>query len=117
MEGALPLGGAGAGGIPLGVPSLGIGAKADLYLPLLHRGALLVVALCGVFSLLYQRGGFARQLTFPGGIQCSGATLLLAAFTAACLLLFAVYFPVLSGSPTTRDYANALELFETWYFA
>lgn len=77
----------------------------------------LVVALCGVFSLLYQRGGFARQLTFPGGIQCSGATLLLAAFTAACLLLFAVYFPVLSGSPTTRDYANALELFETWYFA
>ena len=39
----------------------------------------LVVALCGVFSLLYQRGGFARQLTFPGGIQCSGATLLLAA--------------------------------------
>lgn len=77
----------------------------------------LVVALCGVFSQLYQRGGFARQLTFPGGIQCSGATLLLAAFTAACLLLFAVYFPVLSGSPTTRDYANALELFETWYFA
>lgn len=77
----------------------------------------LVVALCGVFSLLYQRGGFARQLTFPGGIQCSGATLLLAAFTSACLLLFAVYFPVLSGSPTTRDYANALELFETWYFA
>ena len=77
----------------------------------------LVVALCGVFSLLYQRGGFARQLTFPGSIQCSGATLLLAAFTAACLLLFAVYFPVLSGSPTTRDYANALELFETWYFA
>ena len=77
----------------------------------------LVVALCGVFSLLYQRGGFARQFTFPGGIQCSGATLLLAAFTAACLLLFAVYFPVLSGSPTTRDYANALELFETWYFA
>lgn len=77
----------------------------------------LVVALCSVFSLLYQRGGFARQLTFPGGIQCSGATLLLAAFTAACLLLFAVYFPVLSGSPTTRDYANALELFETWYFA
>lgn len=77
----------------------------------------LVVALCGVFSLLYQRGGFARQLTFPGGIQCSGATLLLAAFTSACLLLFAVYFPVLSGSPTIRDYANALELFETWYFA
>ena len=39
------------------------------------------------------------------------------AFTGACLVLFAVYFPVISGSPTTREYANALELFDSWYFA
>ena len=77
----------------------------------------LVVALCGVFSLLYEKGPFARRLTFPGGLECQGATLLLAAFAAGCLLLFAVYFPVLSGAPTTREYADALELFDTWYFA
>ena len=77
----------------------------------------LVVALCGVFSLLYEKGPFARRLTFPGGLECQGATLLLAAFAAGCLLLFAVYFPVLSGAPTTREYADALELFDSWYFA
>ena len=77
----------------------------------------LVVALCGVFSLLYEKGPFARRLTFPGGLECQGATLLLAAFAAGCLLLFAVYFPVLSGAPTTREYADALELFDSWYFS
>ena len=70
-----------------------------------------------MWALLYQRGPFTRRLTFPGGISCRLATLALAVFTAGCLALFAVYFPVLSGSPTTREYANALELFETWYFA
>ena len=77
----------------------------------------MVVALCGVFSLLYEKGPFARRLTFPGGLECQGATLLLAAFAAGCLLLFAVYFPVLSGAPTTREYADALELFDSWYFS
>ena len=43
--------------------------------------------------------------------------MLLAAFAAGCLLLFAVYFPVLSGAPTTREYADALELFDSWYFS
>lgn len=75
------------------------------------------MALCGVFSLLYQRGPFTRRVAFPGGVECSAASLLLGAFTVGCLLLFALYFPVLSGSPTTREYANALELFDTWYFA
>ena len=77
----------------------------------------LVVALCGVFAVISQQGPFARRLTFPGGVECSATTLLMAAFTGACLVLFALYFPVISGSPTTREYANALELFETWYFA
>ena len=77
----------------------------------------LVIALCGIFFLLEQRTPFARELTFPGGIRCRGVTLLLAAVTAGCLVLFALYFPVISGSPTTRNYANALELFETWCFA
>ena len=77
----------------------------------------LVVALCGVFAVISQQGPFSRRLTFPGGVECSASTLLMAAFTEACLVLFALYFPVISGSPTTREYANALELFETWYFA
>ena len=77
----------------------------------------LVVSLCGVFSLLYDRGPFAQRLAFPGGIQCRGATLAMAVFAAGCLTLFALYYPVLSGAPTTREYADALELFSSWYFA
>ena len=77
----------------------------------------LVVALCGVFSVVSCRGPFARRLALPGGIECSVSTLLMVAFTGACLVLFAVYFPVISGSPTTREYANALKLFDSWYFA
>ncbi len=76
----------------------------------------LVVALCGMFSVISQRGPFTRRLAFPGGLECSVSTLLMTGFTLFCLLLFVVYFPVISGSPTTREYANALELFDTWYF-
>ena len=77
----------------------------------------LVVALCGVFWLLSQRGLFTRRLSFPGGLSCSASTLALCVFAAGCLVLFAVYFPVLSGAPTTREYADALELFDSWYFS
>lgn len=77
----------------------------------------LVVALCGLFFLISRQGSFTRRLAFPGGVECSAATLLMVAFTGACLVLFILYFPVISGSLTTREYANALELFETWYFA
>ncbi len=77
----------------------------------------LIVALCGVFSLMRSRGLFTRRLCFPGGLECSASTVMLSVFTGACLVLFALYFPVLSGMPTTRAYANALELFSSWYFA
>ena len=49
--------------------------------------------------------------------QVSLAQLFLFVLTAACLGLFLLYFPVISGAPTTQAYANALELFPTWYFA
>ncbi len=77
----------------------------------------LVIALCGVFFLLETHPPFSRSLVLPGGLCCRGSTLLLIVFTGGCLALFALYFPVISGSPIPREYANALELFETWYFA
>ena len=77
----------------------------------------LVAALCGVFWQLYRRGPLARRLALWGGVRCRGATLLLGALLAGCLGLFWLYYPVISGSPTTREFADALELFPTWYFA
>ena len=76
----------------------------------------LVIALCGVFFLLEKQAPFSRELVFPGGLCCRGSTLLLVTFTAACLVLFALYYPVISGAPTSPDYADILQLFDTWYF-
>lgn len=39
------------------------------------------------------------------------------AFLALHLILFAVFYPVLTGTLTTQDYANALEWLPTWFFA
>ncbi len=41
----------------------------------------------------------------------------LAVFCGACLVFFMVYYPVISGAPTTRAYADMLEILPDWYFA
>ena len=38
------------------------------------------------------------------------------AMAVGCVALFIIYFPIISGAPTTRGYADSLELFESWYF-
>lgn len=77
----------------------------------------LVLALLAVFRQLSRRGPLARTIRLGGAVELSLSALLLGVFTAACLLLFALYFPVISGAPTTQAYADALELLPTWYFA
>lgn len=77
----------------------------------------LVLALLAVFSQLSRQGPLARNLRLGGAVEVPLSALLLAVFAAACWILFAVYFPVISGAPTTREYADALELLPAWYFA
>ena len=77
----------------------------------------LVLALLAVFQQLSRRGSLARTIRLGGKGEIPLSALLLGVFTAACLLLFALYFPVISGAPTTQAYADALELLPTWYFA
>lgn len=62
----------------------------------------LVIALAGVFARL--------------PVSRKRMRLFLLIFTAADLLLFLVYFPVISGAPTSKSYTDALRLFPTWYF-
>ena len=76
----------------------------------------LVIALLAVFQRISESGPFTRRVSLGGRAELSLSSVFLGVFTAACLLLFAVYFPVISGAPTTRSYADALELFGTWYF-
>ncbi len=42
--------------------------------------------------------------------------LCLGIFVLACAALFAAFFPVISGAPTTKEYAESLAWFPSWYF-
>lgn len=75
----------------------------------------LIAALAGVFAKLPETtvGAFSigreeRKLTL--------AQLLPWAVVGGSFILFLIYFPVISGMPTSKAYVNALELFPTWYF-
>lgn len=75
----------------------------------------LVVALCGVFSKLPETALGAKRFRL-GEISVSLSTVFIAVFTAGCLILFYLFFPVISGAPVSERYLDALELFPTWYF-
>lgn len=80
----------------------------------------LIVALCCVLDRLGETRFFRTPLLQaegerPRALTVGAAVMLL--FLAVNLILFAVFFPVISGAPTTRAYADSLEWFPTWYFA
>ena len=83
------------------------------FFPVRGRGAFVPDALL-TGAVLFGVQSYAAALSSAGVLRWY---MVLAAFAAGCLLLFAVYFPVLSGAPTTREYADALELFDSWYFS
>jgi dolichyl-phosphate-mannose--protein O-mannosyl transferase len=49
-------------------------------------------------------------------LSLSGSGILLAAFLLVHFILFLVFYPVLTGTLTTQNYANALEWLPTWFF-
>ena len=75
----------------------------------------LVVALMGVFSKLPETWLGGHTLTVKK-VSITVSDLFLGVFTACCLLLFCLYFPVISGAPADKAYTTALRLFDTWYF-
>ncbi len=78
----------------------------------------LVLGLMLLFSKLSQLPFLQRGLMREGALsRFSVGEALLLGFTALQLGLFCLYFPVISGAPTTESYVNSLELFHTWVFA
>ncbi len=75
----------------------------------------LVIALCGVFAKLPETHLGTRSLKVWRW-RLPLPNLLLSVFSAGCLLLFCIYFPVISGAPTEKAYTDALQLFPSWYF-
>ncbi|MBP3704249.1 MAG: hypothetical protein J6I98_01835, partial [Clostridia bacterium] len=50
-------------------------------------------------------------------VSITAADACLITFLLLHLILFCVFYPVLTGTLTTQNYANALEWLPTWYFA
>ncbi len=75
----------------------------------------LVVAVAGAFGAFRETRAGSRRIAL-GRHSLSVATLAVCAFTAINLLLFCIYYPVVSGLPVNKDYTDGLRLFSTWYF-
>lgn len=76
----------------------------------------MVIALVGMFSKLEETTVGGKELIQIETVRVSAAKLFATAFTAACIVLFCIYYPVISGAPTDKSYSDALRLFSTWYF-
>lgn len=83
----------------------------------------LILALLAVLGRCAETPLFSRTLRLGCGqdgaqvVRLPLAPTFLALFSAACFLLFLLYYPVISGAPTTRPFADSLELLPTWHFA
>ena len=69
-------------------------------------------ALCAMRDSVKE--GMRPDLRSISGLTGGQAAML--GFLAVHLILFAVFYPVLTGTLTTQDYANALEWLPTWFF-
>ena len=80
----------------------------------------LLIALLAAWSRLAEtprlrKPLFTRTVRGHAAVLTGGQAAMLG-FLAVHLILFAVFYPVLTGTLTTQDYANALEWLPTWFF-
>ena len=80
----------------------------------------LLVAFLLAYSRLAEMPRMAKPI-FAGHVRGATVTpttaqLCLLIFTLIHLVLFVAFYPVLTGTPTTQSYANALEWLPTWFF-
>jgi len=61
-----------------------------------------------ILSIVY----VIRTLTESGTVSRKVA----AVYLSSAAILFAVYYPILSGLPVAKDYSDALRLFSTWHW-
>ena len=77
----------------------------------------LIIAICGSMHLM---GGSAR-LSSPLGTsgilaRVNPLKIISAVYLAAVVIMFVIYYPVLSGASTTTEYIKSLEFMPNWYF-
>lgn len=85
--------------------------------PFLVLALLAVLGCCAETPLFSRSIRLGREGSGGGVVELPLVPTFLLIFCAGCFLLFLLYYPVLSGSPTTRAFANSLELLPDWHFA
>ncbi len=82
----------------------------------------LVIALMAAFQRLSEDSPWAgrvlwrREISPALTLRIELAPALLAVFAVLCTILFIIYFPVISGLPTTREHVQSLAFIESWFF-
>lgn len=74
----------------------------------------IIMALMYCIKRMSAVGLWARPV---GKLKITWSVVLLWGFVAVNLGMFALFYPVISGAPTTADFANALEWLPGWTFA
>ena len=80
----------------------------------------IIVALIGAFKCMEENKVLSKRIS-PNSKNSVLALIdvryiILAVFTLVILIMFAVFYPVLSGRPTTSEYIHSLEWLPNWYF-
>lgn len=76
----------------------------------------LIVLLLAVGGYLLQKPFCRRQIMFGETAGFTVGSVILWCFVGLEILLFLVFFPVISGFPVDKSYAEGLRLLPTWYF-
>ena len=83
----------------------------------------LVIALLACVEWLHTRAKLGRKVLWRRelgagalALEARPVTLAFLVFVLACAALFMAFFPVISGAPTTVEYAKGLAWFPTWFF-
>ncbi len=77
----------------------------------------LVISLIGAFKCMESVNALSKPLGKSGILAKTDLRyVILAVFTLVILVLFGVFYPVLSGRPTTTEYIHSLEWLPNWYF-
>lgn len=77
----------------------------------------LVISLIGAFKCMESVGALSKPIGKSGVLaKINVRYVILAVFTLIILVMFAVFYPVLSGRPTTSEYIHSLEWLPHWYF-
>ncbi|MFI3324815.1 MAG: glycosyltransferase family 39 protein [Clostridia bacterium] len=71
----------------------------------------IIMALMFTFIYFKEKPYFSKKVLY----KISLGDIIIALFVVLNFVLFVIYYPVISGAPTTQEYIDALEILPNWY--